>query len=143
MSDSERPERGSSAGLPLVLVVDDYADGRDLTRCALESAGFQTVEATNGEDALHAVREHRPDLIVLDLSLPGLDGWEVARRLRAETATRDLPILGFTAHAERSPLERARRAGCDDVITKPCPPKDLIAVVRRLAERRTTRPRSG
>lgn len=117
---------------PLALVVDDFADGRDITALVLSSIGFRTVEASNGFDALERVTELQPDLVVLDLALPGLDGWEVARRIRANPATAGTTILGYTAHAEKARLARAREAGCDEVLIKPCSPKDLAEGVRRL-----------
>lgn len=131
------------SGRPLGLVVDDYRDGRDIACRVLESLGMRTLEASNGHDALDRARRHLPDVVLLDLALPGLDGWEVARRLRADPATAGLTILGFTAHAESGPLQRAREAGCDAVLTKPCPPRKLAESVRALlgsrveTERRT------
>lgn len=121
---------------PLGLVVDDYHDGRDIACRILESIGMRTIQAANGPDALDAVQRHRPDILLLDLALPGMDGWTVARRLREDPATADLPILAYTAHAERGFLERAREAGCDAVLTKPCPPRELAASVERLLESR-------
>jgi CheY-like chemotaxis protein len=117
---------------PLALIVDDFPDGRDITRCVLANLGFRTMEAANGHDALTRVREFRPDLVVLDLALPGLDGWEVARRIRAEAPIAKTTILGYTAHAEKGPLERAREAGCDEILIKPCPPRELAEGIRRL-----------
>ncbi len=127
---------------PLGLVVDDYGDGRDIACRVLESIGLRTLEATNGHDALDSARAHRPDILLLDLSLPGLDGWAVARELRADPATQDLLILGFTAHAEQSALERAREAGCDAVLTKPCPPRVLAERVRAMLDEGPARRRA-
>ena len=117
---------------PLVLVVDDFADGRDIARAVLASAGIATVEAANGYDALTQAREHHPDVVVLDLAMPGMDGWEVTRRLKEDPCTADVRILGFTAHAEQAALRRALHAGCDAILTKPCPPKVLVQGVRDL-----------
>jgi CheY-like chemotaxis protein len=117
---------------PLVLVVDDNADGRDIVCCVLASAGLATMEATNGHDALAQVREYLPDVVVLDLALPGIDGWEVARILKQEPRTAGVRVLGFTAHAEKGALRRALEAGCDAILTKPCPPKTLVQGVRDL-----------
>ncbi len=138
MSASYGSRGGGGEQRPLVLVVDDFTDGRDLVCVALASAGFSTVEATNGQDALDRARELLPDLIVLDLALPIVDGWEVARRLKADPTTAYLPIVGFTAHAERAPLQRAWDAGCDLVLTKPCQPRALVDEVSRLIARART-----
>lgn len=132
------PDGTSQDPAPLVLVVDDFPDGRDLACMALESAGFRTVTATNGLDALNSARELLPDLVVLDLALPGIDGWEVTRRLRSAAETAEMRIVGFTAHAENAPLQRAWDAGCDMVLTKPCHPKALVEEVRRLISPRAT-----
>jgi CheY-like chemotaxis protein len=122
---------------PLGLVVDDYSDGRDVARHVLESMGLRTIEASNGHDALDSARRNRPDVLVLDLALPGLDGWAVARELKTDPATADMLIVAFTAHAEADPLERAREAGCDAVLTKPCPPRLLAESIRTLLDRRS------
>ena len=127
-----KPVGGNGSLRPLILVVDDYTDGRDIVCCVLANEGFETIEATNGHDALAQVREHLPDVVVLDLALPGIDGWEVARLIKADRATADVRLLGFTAHAEKAALQRAREAGCDAVLTKPCAPKTLVQGVRDL-----------
>jgi len=132
---------GNGSLRPLILVVDDYTDGRDIVCCVLANEGFETIEATNGHDALAQVREHLPDLVVLDLALPGIDGWEVARLIKADRATADVRLLGFTAHAEKAALQRAREAGCDAVLTKPCAPKALVQGVRDLLAARAHAPR--
>lgn len=126
--------RDYADGGPLGLVVDDYRDGRDIACRVLESLGMRTMEASNGHDALERAERHLPDILLLDLAMPGLDGWTVAQRLRENPATRHLRILGFTAHAEQGRLERAREAGCDAVLTKPCAPRVLAESVRALLE---------
>jgi CheY-like chemotaxis protein len=122
----------SKAQRPLVLVVDDFTDGRELVAEILGHAGYRTEEAATGPEALSKARELIPDLILLDLSLPGLDGWEITRRLRADEATRGIRIVALTAHATRQPIERARAVGCDAVLTKPCVPDALIEQVAAL-----------
>ena len=117
---------------PLALVVDDFPDGREITRCVLQSLGFHTLEVANGHDALARAKESLPDLVVLDLAMPGIDGWEVARRLRSDSDTAPITILGYTAQAEAGPVARALEAGCDEVLIKPCAPKELADSVRRL-----------
>jgi CheY-like chemotaxis protein len=117
---------------PLILVVDDFEDGRELVRDILIYGGFRVAEAATGPDALDMTRSLRPALLVLDLALPGIDGWEVTRRLKRDPTTNPIPILALTAHAEGAALERARTAGCDAVMTKPCAPDELIAQVRSM-----------
>ncbi len=119
---------------PRALVVDDFRDGRELAMEVLEGEGFEVHEASTGPEALQQVAALMPDLLVLDLALPGLDGWEIARRLRRSEPTRNIRILALTAHAERSALERARTAGCDAVLTKPCSPGELAQQARRLVD---------
>lgn len=127
---------GGADDRPLALVVDDHADGRDIASRVLEALGLRIVQEANGRDALHRVRSERPAVVILDLALPGLDGWTVARKIKSDPATSDILIVGYTAHAERAPLERAREAGCDVVLTKPCPPRDLARSVQELLQSR-------
>jgi two-component system, cell cycle response regulator DivK len=115
---------------PLVLVVDDFRDGRELLAELLAHAGYRTAEAATGHEALDKARALQPDLMLLDLSLPGVDGWEIARRLKGDAATRGIIIFALTAHATSRPLERAREAGCDEVLTKPCAPDALLEQVK-------------
>lgn len=117
---------------PLVMVVDDFRDGRELVAEVLTDAGLRTEQACDGREALTKAFALGPDLILLDLSLPGVDGWEITRRLKADPVTRRIQIIALTAHATRGPLERAREVGCDLVLTKPCPPDELVARVKQL-----------
>ena len=98
----------------------------------LEFAGFRTIEAGDGVEALAKCQKLQPVLVLMDLSLPGLDGWEVTRRLKADAATRGIKVIALTAHAQTDALDRARRAGADDVITKPCLPNDVVERVREV-----------
>ena len=116
---------------PVILLVDDYDDGREMYADALTFADLQVIEAANGLDALRLATEHLPDLILMDLSLPGLDGWEVAARLKQNDRTKHLRIIALTAHALDGERERAERAGCDGFISKPCLPDELLKRVRR------------
>lgn len=120
---------------PVILVADDYQDTREIVHEVLTDAGFEVLEADTGESALAEVAARRPDLILLDLSLPGIDGWEVAHRLRADPATATLPIVALTAHTSPAEHERARRAGCDDIVVKPCYPDDIVAAVTKFVPR--------
>jgi CheY-like chemotaxis protein len=117
--------KAAGADAPLVLVVDDFADGRDIVRHVVEKLGMRVMEAADGHDGLRRARQHRPDLLVLDLALPGIDGWTIARELRADPGTRSIPILAFTAHAEKALIDRAHEMGCDALLTKPCIPSTL------------------
>lgn len=123
-----------------VLIVDDYQDGREICAEFLDFYGYDVVTAEDGEEALAKARELLPDVILLDLSLPKLSGWEVARLLRSEERTKDILILAVTAHAVDELRQRALDMGCDGVVIKPVIPKELELQVREaLARRRTGR----
>ncbi|HEX6898729.1 MAG TPA: response regulator [Thermoanaerobaculia bacterium] len=122
---------------PLVLVVDDVDHGREIFAEYLEFRGFRVATAADGLEALEKAFELRPDVILMDLSLPGIDGWEATRRLKSDERTRAIPIIALTAHALASAHEKAREVGCNAVVTKPCLPKDLEQEVRRQLEART------
>lgn len=126
---SERDETPEMA--PLVLVVDDVAHGREIFAEYLEFRGFRVATAEDGIEAMEKAFELRPDVILMDLSLPGIDGWEATRRLKQDERTSAIPIIALTAHALASAHDRAKEVGCDAVVTKPCIPKDLEAEVRR------------
>ncbi len=111
---------------PLVLVVDDHRDNRELVVELLDWGGLRTCEARSGHEALQRALEDLPDLVLLDLEMPGLDGWEVSRRLRQDPRTRELRVLALTAHVQQSYLDRAREAGCDGVLIKPIDPEELV-----------------
>jgi two-component system, cell cycle response regulator DivK len=123
---------------PLVLVVDDVDHGREIFAEYLEYRGFRVATAADGLEALDKAFELRPDIILMDLSLPGIDGWEATRRLKQDDRTRDIPVIALTAHALASAHDRAREVGCNAVVTKPCLPKDLEMEVRRQLEMKTT-----
>jgi two-component system, cell cycle response regulator DivK len=124
---------------PLVLVVDDVAHGREIFAEYLEFRGFRVATAADGLEALDKAFELLPDVILMDLSLPGLDGWEATKRLKGDDRTRTIPIIALTAHALASAHDKAKAAGCDSVVTKPCIPKDLEAEVRRQLAARSGR----
>jgi two-component system cell cycle response regulator DivK len=117
---------------PLILVVDDYQDAREMYAEYLQFSGFRVAEARNGNEALQQAFELTPDLILMDLSLPGMDGWEATRRLKADPRTQDIPVVALTGHALAGASEGARKAGCDSFVTKPCLPDDLVVEVRRM-----------
>ena len=117
---------------PLILVVDDYEDAREMYAEYLRFCGFRVAEARNGNEALDQAFTLMPDLILMDLSLPGMDGWEATRQLKADERTRNIPVVALTGHALAGASEGAKRAGCDSFVTKPCLPDDLVVEVRRM-----------
>lgn len=117
---------------PLILVVEDQEELRRLYAEQLTLSGFDVIEAGNGEDAISHTSSHHPDVVLMDLSLPILDGWEATRRLKADARTAHIPIVALTAHDGSGELQRATRAGCDWFVPKPCPPDALITEVRRV-----------
>ncbi|GAB5046763.1 response regulator [Thermodesulfovibrio sp. TK110] len=102
-----------------ILVVDDNEDSRELVKKILKKQGFEIIEAVDGEDALAKAIAYRPDLILMDISIPKIDGYEVTRRLKSRIDFKDTPIIAFTAHAMRGDQEKALEAGCDGYIAKP------------------------
>jgi two-component system cell cycle response regulator DivK len=119
-----------------VLVVEDDLDNRRIVVKVLTSAGHQMLEATDGASAIAVARREHPDVIIMDLALPGMDGWEASRRLKADPETADIPIIALTAFAMRGDEERAREAGCDAYLSKPCRPQAIRDAVQRFLERR-------
>lgn len=117
---------------PLILVVDDYEDAREMYAEYLRFCGYRVAEARNGNEALEQAFALRPDLILMDLSLPGMDGWEATRQLKADDRTRQIPVVALTGHALAGASEGAKKAGCDSFVTKPCLPDDLVVEVRRM-----------
>ena len=101
-----------------------------MRRDLLKSANYEMIEAENGEEALAAIAKHRPDLILMDIQLPVLDGYEATRRIRADPAMRSIPIIAVTSYALSGDETKARQAGCDDYVTKPYSPRQLLAKVR-------------
>jgi CheY-like chemotaxis protein len=118
--------------MPLILVVDDYQDAREMYAEYLQFSGFRVAEARNGNEAVDQAFALRPDLILMDLSLPGKDGWEATRELKADVRTRHIPIVALTGHALAGASDGAKKAGCDSFVTKPCLPDDLVVEVRRM-----------
>lgn len=119
---------------PLILLVEDQSDLRRLYAQQLELSGFDVIEAANGQDALTHTAAHSPDVVLMDLSLPILDGWEATRRLKTDERTAHIPIVALTAHDDSGDLQRATRAGCDWFVPKPCPPDALVVEVRRVLQ---------
>ena len=115
-----------------ILLVEDNELNRDMLSRRLSRRGHQVIEATDGEAALALAASERPDLILMDMSLPVLDGWEATRRLKAAPATRPIPVIALTAHAMVTDRERSLEAGCDDFDTKPVEIERLLGKIARL-----------
>jgi two-component system, cell cycle response regulator DivK len=128
---------------PLVLVVEDYQDAREMYAAYLQFSGFRVAEAANGLEALERTLELLPDIILMDLALPKMDGWEATRRLKADERTRHIPIVALTGHALAGHAEVARQAGCDAFVTKPCLPDVLVAEIQRMLSARPSEPNSS
>lgn len=127
---------------PLILLVDDYGDNRAMYARYLVHAGYRVEEATNGIEALDKAGAVRPDLIVMDLSLPVMDGWEATRRLKADPRTNHIPVLALTGHALGNHEREANAAGCDGYVTKPCLPEELAARIQDMLVRSAPKPRA-
>jgi two-component system cell cycle response regulator DivK len=115
-----------------VLLVEDVPNNRDIYRTILEHAGHAVVEAVNGADGIELARSVSPDVIVMDVTMPLMDGLEATRRLKADAATAAIPVLILTAHAYASDREDALRAGADAYLAKPCPPRSVVEAIERL-----------
>ncbi|MDI6890978.1 MAG: response regulator [Thermodesulfovibrionales bacterium] len=113
-----------------ILIVDDNQDSRELVVKILKSKGYQMIEATDGEEALEKAVSERPDLILMDISIPKIDGFEVTRRLKSQEEFKDLPIVALTAHAMRGDREKALEAGCEGYISKPINVRELPERIR-------------
>lgn len=115
-----------------ILVVDDYADALDIWAIYLQSMGYQVSTAADGLNAVAKAEQLLPDLIVLDLELPGLTGFEVAKRLRANPDTTHIPLIAATGYSHARQLDQARQSGFDAVVVKPCDPDMLVQEIERL-----------
>jgi len=120
---------------PLVLLAEDFEDARELYRDYLEFSGFSVTTANNGREAIDLAVTLQPDLILMDASMPVLDGWQATRELKANDATRHIPVLALTAHAFDDARQEAKAVGCDGFVTKPCLPDDLVARVWETLDR--------
>ena len=114
-----------------ILVVEDQEDNRQIIRDMLAGTGYEIIEAENGEEALAAVAKERPDLILMDIQLPVMDGYTATRRIKADPALRSIPIIAVTSYALSGEDKKAREAGCDAYIPKPYSPRELLAKVRQ------------
>ena len=117
-----------------ILFVEDQEDNRRIMRDLLHSAGYQTLEAVTGLEGVATAERERPDLILMDIQLPGIDGHEATRRIKANPELRDIPVIAVTSYALSADETKAFEAGCDGYVTKPFSPRQLLATVREFVE---------
>ena len=122
----------AAGAAPLVLLVDDAEDNREVYAQFLHFAGFRVEFAVDGVEAIEKAASLRPDVIVMDLSLPRMDGWEATRRIKADPETRGIPVIALTGHAVSESKRKAQEVGCSGYLTKPCLPDVLVSEIRRL-----------
>lgn len=134
MQDTDELLAARARERPLVLIVEDQSDLRQLYVQHLSLSGFDVIEAANGVEAITHTTDQGPDVVLMDLSLPVLDGWEATRRIKTDARTAHIPVVALTAHDGSGELQRATRAGCDWFVPKPCPPSALIAEIRRVLD---------
>jgi CheY-like chemotaxis protein len=129
--------------MPKILLVEDNELSRDMLARRLSRRGYQVISAADGPHGIAMARDQSPDLIVMDMSLPELDGWEATRRLKRDPATRAIPVIALTAHAMSSDRKKAMDAGCDDYHTKPVDFERLVRSLEGFLEVRGRRPRTA
>ena len=132
MADTVELREAEHRERPVVLIAEDQQDLRQLYAEQLTLSGFDVIEAGNGAEAIDLSSSRMPDVILMDLSMPIVDGWEATKRLRADIRTAHIPVVALTAHDGSGELERATSAGCNWFVPKPCPPDALITEVRRV-----------
>jgi two-component system cell cycle response regulator DivK len=120
----------------LVLVVEDFEDAREMYAEFFRFAGYRVLTAASGIEAMEIIKTQRPDVIVMDISLPQMSGTEVTRAIRSDPATRDIPVLALSAHAGESHSREALEAGVDEYLPKPCPPEELEKRIRALLQKK-------
>jgi two-component system cell cycle response regulator DivK len=113
-----------------ILVVEDQPDNRQILRDLLNSVGFQILEAEDGASGVSTAAAERPDLILMDIQMPVMDGYEATRRIKADPALKSIPVIVVTSYALSGDEDKARAAGCDDYITKPYSPRALLAKIK-------------
>jgi len=113
-----------------ILIVEDQEDNRMIMRDVLSSAGYDLIEAVNGEDGVKLAHSERPDLILMDIQLPIIDGYEATRRIKGSAELKSIPIIAVTSYALSGDQAKARAAGCDGYVSKPFSPRELLARVR-------------
>jgi len=128
---------------PLVLVVDDFQDNREMYAEYLAYCGFRVIEAKNGKEAIQQAFAQSPNVIIMDLSLPVMDGWEATRRLKADGRTKSIPVIALTGHALQGHSKGALDAGCDAFVAKPCLPDQLVLEIKRMLGTSASAPVKG
>ena len=123
-----------------ILIVDDYPDALDVWEIYLSAEGFRVLTAATGQQALSAATGNIPDLVVMDLDLPDVSGFEVARELRSRATTRHIPMIAATGYSHVAQQDKARQSGFDSIIVKPCDPDELVAEINRLLAAHGTLP---
>jgi two-component system cell cycle response regulator DivK len=117
--------------MPKILLVEDNEMNRDMLSRRLQRKGYQVILAVDGESSVKMAQTHAPDLVLMDMSLPALDGWEATRRLKSDADTQHIPVIALTSHAMSGDREKALEAGCDDYDTKPV---ELTRLLRKIEE---------
>lgn len=130
----------ADAARPLILVVDDYPDAREMYTESLVAAGFAVTGAGSGEEAIDQALALTPAAIIMDVSLPGIDGWTATRELKADPRTAAIPVLAVTGHSWSNAHETAREVGCEGLLVKPCLPDEMVHAVKRLLNARAGPP---
>ncbi|HWK90589.1 MAG TPA: response regulator [Longimicrobium sp.] len=118
-----------------ILLVEDNEDNRTIYSTILRHFGHEVVEAANGEDGIRLAHERNPAVILMDVAMPGIDGWEATRRLKAHPHTAKIPVIALTAHAMAEDRQRAADAGCESYLSKPVEPRRVVEEVQRLLDR--------
>ncbi|MBO0737480.1 MAG: response regulator [Alphaproteobacteria bacterium] len=113
-----------------ILVIEDNEDNRQIIRDLLNSLGYELIEAVDGEQGVAMAQSHRPDLILMDIQLPEMDGYEATRRIRAVPELKAVPVIAVTSYALSGDEAKARDAGCDGYVAKPFSPRELLAKIR-------------
>ena len=139
MNEATHPDTAQ----PLVLVVDDFQDNREMYAEYLAYCGFRVIEAKNGKEAIEQAFAQSPNVIIMDLSLPVMDGWEATRRLKADGRTRSIPVIALTGHALQGHSKGALDAGCDAFVAKPCLPDQLVLEIKRMLGTSASAPVKG
>jgi len=118
--------------MPRILLIEDNEMNRDMLSRRLERKGYETIIAVDGQEGVEKTESEKPDLVLMDMSLPVLDGWEATRKLKSNSVTRNIPIIGLSAHAMSGDREKAIEAGCDDYDTKPVELPRLLEKIETL-----------
>jgi CheY-like chemotaxis protein len=134
------PRSAMSATGKTVLLVEDNEDNRIVYSTILRHFGYTVIEALNGEEGIAKAHSEKPDLILMDISIPIIDGWEATQVLKHDPATKHIPIIALTAHALASDREKAMEVGCDGYLAKPCEPRAVVAEVQRFLGKPETAP---